>query len=107
MQKEELKKLQVTEVDNISKEVLDFLAEKYTNNPAFRIQDDRESRAINRKEGYFLISTASANIRKLDSIEFTFIWIGNHLWQYTYLNVHCMQQSNWEDPVSILNKLLE
>lgn len=92
----------VTSVDNISQEVLDTLVEKYGNDPKYRISDERKQISFGKPREYFLIS----NHAKRSDLEWTFIWIGDNLWQYSYLNTQCNSIGKWESPIDILNKLL-
>jgi len=98
--------MQVDSLDNISNEVLDTLRDKYKDDPNIRINDDRESLSFGKTRDYFLISKDDSNITDIESFEWTFIWIGNNLWQYRFLNVHCKSGSGWVDPLKLLNELL-
>lgn len=92
----------VESVDNISQKVLDTLVEKYGSNPEYRVVDERTKMSFGKSREYFLIS----NYVKRRDYEWTFIWIGDNLWQYSYLNTRCTSFGKWESPIDILNKLL-
>ena len=102
----------LTSLDNIPEEYLDRIKELYLDdNQKYNISDERkEICAFKRKSReYFLFSNCGPGISffKNDTrIEFTFIWIENNLWQFRYLNPHT-SESNWENPVDLLNKLLK
>jgi hypothetical protein len=98
--------MQVDSLDNISNKVLDTLRDKYKDDPNIRINDDRKSLSFGKSREYFLISKDTADIRDVESLEWTFIWIGSNLWQYRFLNVHCNTKQGWVDPLELLNSLL-
>lgn len=84
-------------VDNISNEILDRLKELYEGNDAFKVIDDRDNRE------YFMIRFED---KSNTSVLFTFIWIGNNLWQYKFINVHATTNGNWINPEKLLYKLV-
>lgn len=92
----------VTSVDNIDQKVLDALVEKYGNDPDYRVTDERKTLSFGKPREYFLISTHANR----SNLEWTFIWIGDNLWQFSYLNTECKHIGKWESPIDILNKLL-
>ena len=86
-------------LDNIPSEILDLIKEKYSNKEGFKVIDDREKMNFGRKKEYFLFEKGRD--------DFSFIWIDNNLWQFRYCNVKCSYESNWKNPVEILNEFLE
>ena len=94
--------MKLTSLENIPEKVLDTLVEKYGNDPNYRVNDDRARLSFGKRREYFLIS----NHLNRASLEWTFIWIDNGLWQFRYLNTQCGQKVAWENPLDILNKLL-
>ena len=89
----------LTSLDNIPDSVLDKLVELYASDPKYRIVDERLKISFDKPAEYFLLE-------KKGSIEITFIWIHNNLWQYRYLNESCSSTANWKDPLQLLNELL-
>ena len=91
--------MQVESLDNISNEVLDLIKSKFGNNPEYSVIDNRGEVVFGKKRKYFLFSCGRDN--------FTYIWINNNLWQYRFCNIKCSQIALWENPLDILNKLLD
>lgn len=96
--------MKVTSLDNIDQKVLDTLVEKYKDDPKYKVLDDRKKLSFNKPREYFLICKYRKGVWDR---EWTFIWIGDNLWQFSYLNTECMSRSKWVSPVELLNKLLE
>ena len=96
--------MEVKSLDNIPSKVLDMLVEKYRDDDQFRINDDRTKQSHGEAREYFLISKKSIFFE--DPLEYTFIWIGKNLWQFTYLNTGCKREGIWRDPLEVLNELL-
>lgn len=94
--------MQVTSVDNIDNKVLDKLKELYQGVDQYRVVDNRERLSFGKRREYFLIS----NHQDRGDVEWTFIWIGKNLWQFTYCNVQCMSEAKWKNPLDLLNELL-
>jgi len=97
----------ITSIDNISEEVLDLLKLKYSDENLFSIIDNRKKISLGKKQEYFLLQKKPDYTLDSDDIEYTFIWIGNNIWQYTFLNINCTTQGLWRDPLKILNNLLK
>lgn len=97
-----MKKLKT--LNNIPEEVLDTLRDKYSDAPYFRVNDDRDRVAFNRRRGYFLISKDHS--KGESTIEFTFIWIDNNIWQIRFLNTGCSENGVEFDPLATINELL-
>lgn len=100
-----MKKLE--SLDNITDEVLDLIVEKLGDKSGIRVLDDRETITFEKKREYFLVSNNGISMRRHESVEWTFIWIGKNLWQFTYCNTLCMREDNWKNPLDLLNELLE
>jgi hypothetical protein len=96
--------MKVTSLDNINQKVLDALVEKYKDDPIYRISDERKSLSFGKPREYFLIANDGRG--RNSNPEWTFIWIGDNLWQFRYINTQCNSKSKWENPIDILNKLL-
>lgn len=95
----------VNSLDNISNTMLDFIKDKFKDREGYRIIDDRDSTSFGKRREYFLLSNNSLNNRA--RIEWSFIWIGNNLWQFNYCNTNCNSQANWKNPLDLLNELLK
>tara|TARA_R110000824_G_scaffold106610_4_gene251987 strand:- start:6248 stop:6541 length:294 start_codon:yes stop_codon:yes gene_type:complete len=94
--------LQIHSLDNISDTVLDYIKRKFTDK-GYTISDEREKLSFGKAREYFLFS----NRNKRDETEWTFIWIGNNLWQFSYLNTNCKSKASWVNPLELLNELLK
>jgi len=92
-------------IDNIDQKVLDILVEKYKDDPNYFISDERKTLSFDKPREYFLIRKQPLAAMQ-DGVEFTFIWIGDNLWQYRYLNTKCRSQSKWINPTELLNSLI-
>ena len=102
----------LSNLDNIPEEYLERIKELYLDNTKeYRISDERKEICAFKKKPrkYFLFSNCGPNISFFNNnanIQFTFIWIENNLWQFSYVNPNT-SQSNWENPLDLLNKLLK
>ena len=96
--------MKVDSLENIPEKVLDALAEKYGDNPAYRVTDERANISLGKRREYFLISN-DGRTRKGFGAEWTFIWIDNGLWQFRYLNTQ-PNKARWVNPLELLNSLL-
>lgn len=94
--------MKIESLDNISNEVLDEIVRKYGDNPNYRVLDDRKKISFGKPREYFLFS----NYKGRGEMEWTFIWIGNNLWQFSYVNTLCKSEAKWKDPLIILNEEL-
>lgn len=97
--------ISINSLDNISETMLDFIKKKFDNNPNFRIIDDRKTISFGKPKEYFLFANNSANGLRAN-LEFTFIWIGGNLWQFSYCNTECLTKPSWKNPLDLLNELL-
>lgn len=91
------------QIDNISEEVLDQLAEKYTDHDEFTVLDERKKLSFGEPREYFLIRK---NLKTISGVEYCFIWIGCNLWQFSYVNTACKSEGTWKNPIELLNELL-
>jgi hypothetical protein len=94
--------MEIQSLDNISEKVLDALAEKYKDDPTIKVMDERKILSFGKPREYFLIR----NHNRRADLEWTFIWIGDNLWQFSYMNTQCGQKASWVDPLTLLNSLL-
>lgn len=92
--------MKLKKLDNISDEILDKIKNKYQNNSNYRVIDKLSTF---KKERYFLFS----NHKSRAELEWTFIWIGPNLWQFSYLNTHCVSKGLWKSPLEILNEKIK
>jgi hypothetical protein len=97
--------ISVNSLENISETMLDFIKKKFDDNPNFHIIDDRKRMAFGKPKEYFLFTNNTANGLRAN-LEFTFIWINNNLWQFTYCNTECVNKPSWKNPLDLLNELL-
>lgn len=94
--------IELKSLENISNEVLDKIVELYGDNPQYRVLDERKKTVFNKPREYFLF----ANHSDREYVEWTFIWIGNNLWQFTYSNALCKTKPQWRNPLELLNEQL-
>lgn len=96
-------------IEPITNDVLDKIKEHYEGKKWFRINDH----ISHGDERYFLLQKISEyteegrGIPGNKNIEYTFVWIGKGLWQFRYLNTHCVESNNWKEPLEILNNLIK
>lgn len=83
----------------ITEKQKEILKKLYTNKKDFRISEHDSS-----GNPYFLFSKGTSGT---EGFEFTFIWIGDFLWQYKYFNSSCTAINHWINPDDLLNKLLD
>lgn len=97
--------VQVTELENISDQVLDFIKKKFDGKKGYRINDDRAKMSFGKRKEYFLFANNSADGLRAN-LEWTFIWIEGGLWQFSYCNTECTSKPSWINPLDLLNNLL-
>ena len=97
-------KNELKSVDNIDNEILDKLVKLYGKNKSIVIYDDRKTDSFGKPREYFLIRNKT--FMDENQMEWSFIWIGNNLWQFSYCNIHCKTEGHWKNPVDLLNELL-
>lgn len=96
-------KNQLTELDNIPEKVFDLIVKEFGNNPNYKVVDGRKTLFHNGYREYFLFSNRVGR----GDLEWTFIWIHNNLWQFSYINSRVQTRRLWENPLDLLNKLLK